>query len=121
MQRGDVSSSEDDGGDRLTTWTLGAIKERNLALEGYCQTEGCGHFYVFNVDNLISGMGADYVMAEYSSGFRLQGMRRSFEVQAGDDAARGLTLLFGGGRTEARQSPSAGHQDIRSRRLVSRR
>jgi hypothetical protein len=44
----------------------GAIKERNLALEGYCQTQGCGHFYVFNVDNLISGMGADYVVYEIS-------------------------------------------------------
>jgi hypothetical protein len=55
-----VSSSEDDGVDRLTTWTLGAIKERNLALEGYCQTEGCGRFYVFDVDALISGMGLSY-------------------------------------------------------------
>jgi len=59
-------SSEDDGG--LTTWTLGAIKERNLALEGYCQTQGCGHFYVFNVDNLIAGMGADYVVPEILPG-----------------------------------------------------
>jgi hypothetical protein len=65
---GTMSSSEDDGGGRLTTWTLGAIKERNLALEGYCQTKGCGHFYVFNVDNLISGMGADYVVPEILAG-----------------------------------------------------
>ena len=61
-----MSSSEDDDG--LTTWTLGAIKERNLALEGHCQTEGCWHFYEFNVDNLISGMGADYVMPEILPG-----------------------------------------------------
>ena len=63
-----MSSSEDDGAGRLTTWTLGAIRERNLALEGYCQTQGCGHFYVFNVDNLISGMGADYVVPEILPG-----------------------------------------------------
>ena len=63
-----MSSSRDEGGGGLTTWTLGAIKERNLALEGYCQTEGCGHFYVFNVDNLISGMGADYVVPEILPG-----------------------------------------------------
>ena len=63
-----MSSSEDDGAARLTTWTLGAIKERNLALEGYCQMEGCGHFYVFNVDNLISAMGADYVVPEILPG-----------------------------------------------------
>ena len=60
-----MSSIEGDGG---LTWTLGAIKERNLALEGYCQTEGCGHFYVFKVDNLISGMGADYVVPEILPG-----------------------------------------------------
>ena len=41
---------------------LGAIKERNLALEGYCQTEGCGRFNVFDVDGLISGLGADYMV-----------------------------------------------------------
>ena len=63
--RGTMSSFEGDGG---LTWTLGAIKERNLALEGYCQTEGCGHFYVFKVDNLISGMGADYVVPEILPG-----------------------------------------------------
>ena len=56
------------GVDRLTTWTLGAIKERNLALEGYCQTEGCGRFYVFDVDALISGMGADYLVPEILPG-----------------------------------------------------
>ena len=43
-----MNSSEDDGGYQFTTWTLGAIKERDIALEGYCQTEGCGHFYVFS-------------------------------------------------------------------------
>ena len=67
--RGDiVSSNEDDGIDRLTTWTLGAIKERHLALEGYCETEGCGRFYVFDVDALISGMGADYRVPEILPG-----------------------------------------------------
>ena len=65
---GTMSSSEDDGEGSLTTWMLGAIKERNLALEGYCQTEGCGHFYMFKVDNLISGMGADYVVPEILPG-----------------------------------------------------
>jgi hypothetical protein len=63
-----MSSSEDHREGPATAWTLGAIKERNLALEGYCQTEGCGHFYVFNVDNLISGMGADYVVPEILPG-----------------------------------------------------
>ena len=61
-------SSDDDGADRLATWTLGAIKERNLALEGYCQTEGCGRFYVFDVDNLIATAGADYVVPDILPG-----------------------------------------------------
>ena len=49
----------DEPGDagRLTSWTLGAVKARNLALEGYCQTEGCGHFYTFSVDDLIASAG----------------------------------------------------------------
>ena len=68
MRRGDVSSSEGDREDRRTAWTLGAIKERNLTLEGYCQTQGCGHFYLFNVDNLILGLGADYVMPDILPG-----------------------------------------------------
>ena len=64
---GILSSSEESGGDGLT-WTLGAIKERNLALEGYCETEGCGRFYVFDVDNLIATAGADYVVPDILPG-----------------------------------------------------
>ena len=63
-----MDSGELVNGDRLTSWTLGAIRDRNLALEGYCQTEGCGHFYVFNVDNLIASAGPDYVVPEILPG-----------------------------------------------------
>ena len=62
-----MSSCDDDNVGGLTPGAR-TIKERNLALEGYCQTAGCGHFYVFNVDNLISGMGADYVVPEILPG-----------------------------------------------------
>lgn len=62
------SSNKDGGVGRFTTWTLGAIKERDLALEGYCQTKGCGHFYVFDIDNLIASAGADYVVPEMLPG-----------------------------------------------------
>jgi hypothetical protein len=48
-----------------TTWTLRAIKERNMALEGHCETEGCGHFYVFDVDGLIERFGEDWFVPEY--------------------------------------------------------
>jgi hypothetical protein len=53
---------------KLTTWTLGAIKARGLALEGYCETGDCGHFYVFNVDGLIERAGPDYLVPEYLPG-----------------------------------------------------
>ena len=56
------------GSDGRTTWTLGAIKQRNLALEGYCQTERCGHFYAFNVDDLIASAEPDYVVPEILPG-----------------------------------------------------
>lgn len=49
---------------KLTTWTLGAIKARNMALEGYCNTQRCGRFYVFNVDGLIEGFGCDWLVPE---------------------------------------------------------
>ncbi len=58
----------DDGRGKLTTWTLGAIKQRNMALEGYCETKGCGHFYVFDIDGLIEGFGAEWLVPEYLPG-----------------------------------------------------
>jgi hypothetical protein len=36
--------------------------------KGYCQTEGCGHFYVFNVDHLIASAGPDYLVPEILPG-----------------------------------------------------
>ena len=53
---------------KLTTWTLGAIRQRHMALEGYCETEGCGRFYVFDVDGLIDGFRAEWQVPEYLPG-----------------------------------------------------
>ena len=53
---------------RSTNWTLAAIKERNLALEGYCEKPGCGYFSVFNVDALIATVGPDYLVPEILPG-----------------------------------------------------
>ena len=58
--------SEDD--DRLTSWSLAAIKARGLSLEGYCESDGCGQFYTFDVDGLIDLAGGDYVVPEYLPG-----------------------------------------------------
>ena len=63
-----MSSGHDSGADGLTTWTLSAIKQRNLALEDYCLTEGCGHFYVFNVEDLIGSAGPEYIVPEILPG-----------------------------------------------------
>lgn len=48
----------------LTAWTLSAVKKQNMALEGYCQTPGCGRFFVFDVDGLIEGFGDDWLVPE---------------------------------------------------------
>jgi hypothetical protein len=63
-----MGTGQPDDPDRPTSWTLGAIKDRRLALEGYCQTEGCGHFYVFDVDKLIASAGPKYVVPEILPG-----------------------------------------------------
>ena len=63
-----MSSPDDNRSSRQTTWTLGAIKERNLGLEGYCVTQGCGRFYVFNVDELIASAGSGYLVPEIIPG-----------------------------------------------------
>jgi len=49
----------------LTTWTLAAIKERNMALDGHCETKGCGQFYVFNLGSLIERFGEEYLVPEH--------------------------------------------------------
>ena len=63
-----MHSNKSDDAKGLTSWTLGGIKERDLALEGHCQTAGCGHFYVFNIDNLIASAGPNYVVPEILPG-----------------------------------------------------
>ena len=63
-----MSSAADNRAGHRTTWTLGAIKQRNLALEGYCVTKGCGHFYAFNVDELVASASADYLVLEIVPG-----------------------------------------------------
>ena len=63
-----MSSDESGPADQPTTWTLTAIRQRGFALEGYCQTAGCGHFYAFDIDALIEACGADYLVPEILPG-----------------------------------------------------
>ena len=88
-----MSSTDDNGSSRRTTWTLGAIKERNLALEGYCVTQGCGHFYAFNVDHLFASAGEEYLVPEIIPGMVCTDVRRSVGIQAGHGAARRMRTL----------------------------
>jgi hypothetical protein len=50
------------------SWTLGAIKDCRLALEGHCQSEGCNRFYVFDIDKLIASFGHAYVAPQIVPG-----------------------------------------------------
>jgi len=54
--------------EQFTTWTLGALKTRRLAVEGYCEMEGCREFYVFDLDNLIENLGTDYLVPKIVPG-----------------------------------------------------
>src|SRR5205809_552069 len=63
-----MTSEDERSPSTTTTWTLGAIKQRNLALEGYCQSDGCGNFYTFNLDRLIASAGPDYLVPEILPG-----------------------------------------------------
>ena len=63
-----MSSHQDDRPERLTTWTLAAIKQRNLTLDGHCELPECGHFVEFDVDALIAAAGPDYVVPEIIPG-----------------------------------------------------
>ena len=103
-----MSSDGDGRSDGRTAWTLGAIKQRNLALEGYCQTEGCGHFYMFKVDDLITRpdritwspkfcrvLFAESAVVISSSNWAW--CHRTFEASAGQQRARTRLVPWPGG------------------------
>jgi len=77
-----------------TTWTLGAIKKRNMVLEGYCETEACGHFYVFHVDTLIESFGTECLVPEYLPGITCSecGGRLKFKLAMVSPEARTLSI-----------------------------
>jgi hypothetical protein len=67
---GVMTSGQGDQPERRTTWTLAAIKQHNLTVDGHCETPGCGHFWEFNLDKLIAIAGPDYLMPEIIPGMR---------------------------------------------------
>ena len=48
----------------MSDWTLGAVKARNMEIVALCEQESCRHMFVFNLDALIEGVGADYPLAD---------------------------------------------------------
>ena len=48
----------------MSEWTLGQIKARNMEIIALCESEGCGHLGIFNLDQLIEGVGEDFALAD---------------------------------------------------------
>jgi len=48
----------------MSDWTLGAVKARNMEINALCDQEGCRHLFIFNLDQLIEGVGPDYAIAD---------------------------------------------------------
>jgi hypothetical protein len=48
----------------MTGWTLRKVKASFFDLEAHCENEDCRRFYVFDLDPLIEGMGADFPLEE---------------------------------------------------------
>jgi hypothetical protein len=44
----------------MSDWTLGAVKARNMEIVALCEAESYRHMFVFNLDELIDGVGPDY-------------------------------------------------------------
>jgi hypothetical protein len=78
-----MSSHQDDRPERLTTWTLAAITQRNLSVDGHCQAPGCGHFVEFDVDALIAAAGPDYVVPEFIPGMACPACGGALKFQLG--------------------------------------
>ena len=51
----------------MNVWTLGAVRARGMQLEASCKNESCRHFYVFELDQLIGMVGADYPVSDIPS------------------------------------------------------
>jgi hypothetical protein len=48
----------------VSDWTLGAVRARGMQLEASCKNESCRRFYVFDLDQLIGMVGADYPVSD---------------------------------------------------------
>ena len=51
----------------MSDWTLGAIKARNMEIVALCEQAGCRHLFVFNLDQLIAGVGPDFALDDIPS------------------------------------------------------
>ena len=51
----------------MSDWTLGAVKARNMEIVALCEQEGCRHLFVFNLAQLIEGVGPDFALDDIPS------------------------------------------------------
>jgi hypothetical protein len=48
----------------MSDWTLGGVKARGMEIVALCEAESCRHMFVFDLDPLIEGVGADYRLGD---------------------------------------------------------
>jgi len=44
----------------MSDWTLGAVKDRNMDVMAFCETDGCRFMAIFGLDELIETFGRDF-------------------------------------------------------------
>ena len=48
----------------MSDWTLGDVKARNMEIVALCEQVSCRHLFVFDLDQLIEGVGSDYKVGD---------------------------------------------------------
>ena len=48
----------------MSDWTLGDVKARNMEIVALCEQESCRHLFIFDLDQLIDKVGADYKVGD---------------------------------------------------------
>jgi hypothetical protein len=48
----------------MSEWTLGAVRARNMEIVALCEQDSCRNLFTFDLEALIEGAGADFLLAE---------------------------------------------------------
>jgi len=52
----------------MSDWILGDVKARNMEIVALCEQESCRHLFIFDLDQLIEGVGAAPFVCRHTSG-----------------------------------------------------